>query len=158
MDKSNIGAIYKLQTVDDTLSTAGKPTEAQLAAIAHEGYQIVINLAQHNDPRYSLKDERGLVESLGMLYIHIPVDFQNPQETDLVAFIEAMEKHLGKKIFLHCAANIRVSAFLGLYNAIKKKEPLGKAFELMDSIWKPTPVWASFISAMLKKYGGSQIV
>lgn len=154
MDKSNIDSIYKFQTLDDTLSTAGQPTEAQLAAIAREGYQIVINLALHDDPRYSLKDERGLVESLDMLYIHIPVDFQNPQESDLVSFLEVMEEHQSKKIFIHCAANMRVSAFLGLYNVIQKKEPLCKAFELMDSIWQPTPVWVSFISEMLKKYDG----
>ncbi len=140
--------------MDDMLSTSGQPTEAQLASVAREGFGVVINLALHNDPRYSLRDESGLVRSLGMKYIHIPVAFDAPQETDLCAFFDAMEKHREQKIFLHCAANMRVSAFLGLYKAIKKNEPPDEAFALMKTIWQPNPVWATFVSSMLEKYRG----
>lgn len=136
------------------LSSSGQPTEAQVASMAREGFEVVINLALHNDPRYSLRDESGLVQSLGMEYIHIPVAFDDPQESDLLAFFDAMEEHQKQKIFLHCAANMRVSAFLGLYKVIKKSEPVDQAFTLMKSIWEPNPVWASFISSMLEKYCG----
>jgi len=154
MDKSQINDIYKYQAVDDMLSTSGQPTEAQLASVAREGFGVIVNLALHNDPRYSLRDEPGLVQSLGMEYLHIPVAFDAPKEADLLMFFDAMEIHQGQKIFVHCAANMRVSAFLGLYKAIKKSEPTDRAFSLMKTIWKPNPVWASFISSMLQKYRG----
>jgi len=89
-----------------------------------------------------------------MKYIHIPVAFDAPQEGDLLAFFEAMEEHRKENMFLHCAANMRVSAFLGLYKAIKRSEPTDEAFALMKTIWEPNFVWSSFISTMLEKYRG----
>ena len=154
MDKSQIGDIYKYQAVDGGLSTSGQPTEAQLASAAREGFGVIINLALHDDPRYSLRDESGLVKSLGMEYVHIPVQFGAPTEADLLAFFEAMEKYQGQKMLVHCAANMRVSAFLGLYKAIRRNESAGEAFALMKTIWEPNPVWSSFISSMLAKYRG----
>jgi hypothetical protein len=42
-----------------------RTTEAQLRAAASEGYEVIINLALHDDPRYSLSDETGLIEGSG---------------------------------------------------------------------------------------------
>lgn len=152
MNQPQLSDIYEYHGIDDRLASAGQPTEAQLAAVAREGFDVVINLALHNDPRYSLRDEPGIVRSLGMEYIHIPVAFDTPTESDMSAFFTAMERHQGQKIFAHCAANMRVSAFLGLYKAIKKGEPVDQAFAVMRTIWEPNAVWASFISSMLRKY------
>ena len=154
MDSSQITDIYKYQPVDNKLSTSGQPTEGQLRSVARQGFQVVINLGLHNDPRYSLPDESGLVQSLGMKYVHIPVAFDAPREADLLTFFDAMENHCKEKIFLHCAANMRVSAFWGLYRVIKKGEPPAEAFALMKTIWEPNSVWSSFISSMLEKHRG----
>ena len=69
MSTDDIADIRNVRIVDAELATAGQPTEAQLAAIAADGYHTVINLALHDDPRYSLNDEAGLVQSLGMNYV-----------------------------------------------------------------------------------------
>ena len=42
------------------------------------------------------------------------------REAELTAFLEAMEMHKDKKCHVHCAANMRVTAFLGLYDVIKR--------------------------------------
>ena len=152
MDETRIEAISQYRMVDQLLATSGQPTEAQLAALARAGFGAVINLALHDDPRYSLPDEPGLVQSLGMAYVHIPVAFDAPQESDLLAFFDAMEIHQGQKLLVHCAANMRVSAFLGLYRAIQQGLPDDEAFALMNSIWEPSPVWAAFIESMLQKH------
>ena len=144
--------IYKFRPIEDTLSTSGQPTEAQLRASATEGYDVIINLALHDHPRYSLPDEMGLVKALGMEYVYIPVQFDDPQEEDLLAFIEAMETHKNKKILVHCAANMRVTAFLGLYRVIKQGKEKNEAFEPMRTVWEPDEVWSSFISRMLAKH------
>ncbi len=83
--------------------------------------------------------------------MHIPVQFSAPTEADLLAFFEAMEAHRGEKVWVHCAANMRVSAFLGLYRIIKQGWEEERAFELMHALWKPDEVWSSFISAMLAR-------
>ncbi|GAB6145215.1 protein tyrosine phosphatase family protein [Desulfocicer niacini] len=149
MDK--IKDIFNFLSIDSSLSTSGQPTESQISALANQGYDTIINLALHNDARYSLPDETGLVASLGMTYIHIPVQFDDPTENDLESFFKAMESNKNKKVHAHCAANMRVTAFLGLYYLIKQKKSKEKAFEAMNSVWEPDEVWSSFISTMIAK-------
>lgn len=144
--------IYNYLRIDERLATGGQPSEEELAAAAVDGVQVVINLALHDDPRYALMDEPGCVQALGMKYINIPVKFDNPTEDDLLAFFEAMDANQGEKLLLHCAANKRVTSFLGLYRAIRQRWFRDRAFEPMHEIWEPNPVWSAFIEAMLAKH------
>ena len=142
--------IYNHRAIDERLGSSGQPTEAQLADIAAAGYTTVINLALHDDPRYSLPDEAGTVASLGMRYVHIPVQFARPTRDDLKTFFDAMEAHRGDKVWVHCAANLRVTAFLGLYWALRERQGRDQAFALMREVWRqPDPVWAAFIDDAL---------
>ena len=84
-----------------------------------------------------------------MEYVHIPVRFDAPGEKELLAFFAAMEKHAGRKIWLHCAANKRVSAFLGLYRVVRQGWLERDAFALMHDMWEPDAVWAAFIAEAL---------
>jgi uncharacterized protein (TIGR01244 family) len=151
MNPADIGRIYKFRSVDALLATSGQPSEAQLAAVARDGFEVVINLAFHNDPRYSLPDEDGTVKSLGMTYVHIPVEFGAPSEADADAFFAAMEQHQGRKVLVHCAANKRVTAFLGLYRVLKQGWSQEEAFQLMHTVWQPDEVWSKFLADMLAK-------
>jgi protein tyrosine phosphatase (PTP) superfamily phosphohydrolase (DUF442 family) len=144
--------IYNFLPIRNELSTSGQPTEDQLRALASEDYNVIINLAFHDDPRYSLPNETQLVEELGMVYVHIPVAFDNPTEDKLLDFFDTMDRHKGKKILVHCAANMRVTAFLGLYDTIKQHQPEMQSFAPMKSIWQPDEIWSSFISQMIRKY------
>jgi protein tyrosine phosphatase (PTP) superfamily phosphohydrolase (DUF442 family) len=144
--------IYKILRIHDLLTTSGQPTEDQLRGLAQDGCQVIINLALHNDPRYSLPNERGYVEELGLVYVHIPVQFAAPTEEHFLDFISAMELHKNKKLHVHCAANMRVTAFIGVYRAVKQECSLEVAFEPMRSIWEPNEVWSSFIASMLAKH------
>lgn len=137
--------------VDERLLTAGQPNETQLADAARQGVTVVINLALHDDPRYSLADEAGCVSGLGMEYVHIPVRFNAPTEEDLRAFLEAMDAHKGEKVLVHCAANYRVTAFVGLYRVLCEGWTADKAFEPMRSVWEPDPVWKEFIGNILRR-------
>jgi protein tyrosine phosphatase (PTP) superfamily phosphohydrolase (DUF442 family) len=57
-----ISSIKNYRYIDDRLSSSGQPSEDQLHEIAKAGFNVVINLAMHDDPNYSLPDEAGLVE------------------------------------------------------------------------------------------------
>ena len=157
MDTGSLNDIFNYIPVDANLASAGQPRENQLRLIADAGFEIVINLALHDDPRYSLPDEAGAVRSLGMAYEHIPVIFNRPEEKDLLAFFATMDNYAGKKIFVHCAANKRVSAFLGLYFAIRKNQDDEQAFALMRDVWEPDEIWKAFIDSMLKKHKRQEI-
>jgi protein tyrosine phosphatase (PTP) superfamily phosphohydrolase (DUF442 family) len=128
--------------------TSGQPSEAQMADIATAGYQTVINLALH-DGEYSLHDERATVEGLGMEYIHIPVIWQKPNQENFRNFCEVMEAHQGKKVFVHCAANMRVSAFMALYRITRLGVAQEQAFQDMHQVWTPYDWWETFIEQVL---------
>ena len=149
----DVSGIYRLHVVDERLATSGQPTEAQIAAIAAAGYRTVVNLALHDDPRYSLPDERATVEAVGLRYVHIPVLFGAPTEADLLAFFDAMRAHSGEPLWVHCAANLRVSAFLGLWRVIELGHDRESAFAQLHELWRPDAVWAAYIDAMLAQHG-----
>ena len=89
-----------------------------------------------------------------MQYVHIPVQFNAPSEADLLAFFDAMDTHARQKRFVHCAANKRVTAFLGLYQLIRKHNDRDSAFALMRSVWTPDETWSRFIEEMVDRHGG----
>lgn len=154
---ATIEDIYNYRRAGERLATSGQPNEDELAAIARAGYEVVINLALHDDPRYSLADEAGTVRSLGMKYEHIPVIFSEPRRDDLNAFFAAMVLHRDRKIWVHCAANKRVSIFVGLYLHLIAGKPLEEAFSVEREIWEPNPVWAAFKARMLAAYPPSRV-
>src|SRR5437764_1238461 len=99
---SKFAAIFNYRGVDAYLATSGQPTEAQLASIASDGFEVVINLGLHDDRRYSLRDETATVQALGMTYVHIPVQFGAPTESDASAFFDEMDRHHDRKVWVHC--------------------------------------------------------
>ena len=145
--------IRNFRQVSASLATSGQPSESQLAEIAASGYDLIVNLALHDDPRYSLPDEAASVASLGLEYVHIPVTFDAPAESDLEQFIAVMKGAERRRAWIHCAANFRVSAFLGLYWTVALGWPVDRAFALMESVWQPDEVWSRFISAQLARSG-----
>jgi len=129
---------------DARTTLSGQPTEAQLAEIASLGVTHVINLGPH-DNKGALKDEAGSVEALGMRYVYIPVDFEGPTDADFEAFREAFDPLGNTVVHIHCIYNARVSAFMYRYAKAGFGGEVSAAFSLMDGIWRPGGVWASFI-------------
>jgi uncharacterized protein (TIGR01244 family) len=136
--------IYNWRRLDDRVTTSGQPTEPQLADIQALGVRHIINLGLHTHEK-ALPDEAASVSRLGMTYIHIPVDFQNPTDEDFTRFCSAMEQLKEVPVHVHCIANYRVSAFLYRY----RRDVLGmdetQARAAMEQIWHPEGVWATFV-------------
>jgi hypothetical protein len=65
-----------------------------------------------------------------------------------------MDANRARKMLVHCAANKRVTAFLGLYRVVRLGWAPGEAFALMHSVWEPDPVWSRFIERVLEKHRG----
>lgn len=139
--------IYHFVRVTDDLITSGQPTAEQLAALADEGFATVINLAPHVSSR-ALQDEAGLVRSLGMTYIHIPVDWEHPTDADFAAFEQAMLQRAGSKTLIHCVANFRVTAFFSLYAQKHLGWTSSQADAFRAPIWQGSdyPIWREYIA------------
>ena len=141
---ASVEQIYNYLPIDDRLATSGQPSERQLGAIQAAGYRAVINLAPH-DAENALKDEAGALAALGLPYIHIPVDFRNPTERDFEAFCAAVAAQEGEKLWVHCAANMRVSAFVYRLRTEMRGEDAARAKADLDKIWRPHGVWRKFL-------------
>lgn len=153
MSTEDILNYYK---VDDRLITGGQPTEAQIRSAAEDGIQVVINLATI-DPRYSLDDEAGLVQSLALEYHHIPVDWEQPTPADYDAFVGLMQQNADKRTLLHCAANYRVTAFYSLYARQHLGWTEARADALRAAIWRRQyPVWDKFIETIKTRIKAGQ--
>ena|SRR5688572_21375655 len=150
---SNLNAIYNFVQVTENLGTSGQPTAAQFQDIASEGYQILINLAP-SDVKGAIPNEGEIVASTGMDYLQIPVIWAKPTLEDWDTFVSALDANKDKKVYIHCQANMRVSAFVMLYRHIKLGIDFEEAHTPMLPIWNPeqeNPVWADFIEDVLNK-------
>lgn len=147
--------IYNFLKVTDLLLTGGQPTEDQLRAAAREGVTAVINLATHH-PRYSLDDEAGLVQSLGLAYHHLPVDWEHPTPADFARFEAAFLPLQHQKTLLHCAANLRVTAFYALFAQKHLGWTSAQAEAFRAQIWSGSdyPVWEAFIQEIRANFAG----
>ena len=125
------------------IATSGQPDRAQIHQIADDGYEAGINLAMH-DSDNAIPEEGNLVASLGMYYFNIPVPFDEPTADHLREFMGLMDVLSGRKVWVHCAVNARVSAFmyhymtkrLGTDEETATSPLLAKWRGRMDDVWQ----------------------
>jgi protein tyrosine phosphatase (PTP) superfamily phosphohydrolase (DUF442 family) len=149
---TNLSAITNFLQLTERIGSAGQPTPDQFDLIKEAGYQAVINLAMPTSTN-ALPNEGSLVTRLGMSYFHIPVVWEHPQIDDFSQFLGVMQVLQEKKVFVHCALNMRASCFLFLYRVLQQKTPQDKAREAMGHIWQPDETWQRFITQVLAHYG-----
>lgn len=150
MATPDLNDIYNFLAVNDRLGTAGQPTAAQFDAVQKAGYGVVINLATGKTPR-DLANEAEVVAGHGMEYVQIPVVWEQPTHEDLKRFFSAMETHQDKKCFVHCIANMRVSAFVFLYRVLRQGVPPAQAQTMLNQLWQPNETWQRFIDEALER-------
>ena len=141
--------------INENLATSGQPTKEQFEKIANEGYEIVINLAVFNSEG-KIEHEDDIVSSLGMTYIHIPVEFLEPTTKNLKDFIEILSllsSNTSKKIWVHCIMNYRVSAFMYVYHKFILRTPFENiSLEVFDE-WSPDKKWQEIMKTTSEELG-----
>lgn len=135
--------------ISDQLATAGQPTAAQFAEIAEAGFAVVINLALPTSD-HALPDEREVVEAHGMTYYPIPVVWEAPTRADFEQFQTVLAAPAPAPVLVHCAKNMRVSAFVYLHRCLGGEAPAAAAADLAK-IWQPNATWQQFIDATLTR-------
>jgi enamine deaminase RidA (YjgF/YER057c/UK114 family)/protein tyrosine phosphatase (PTP) superfamily phosphohydrolase (DUF442 family) len=141
---ADLSTIRDLLVLSDDLATAGQPSEAELGAIAARGFQVVINLALATSPG-ALPDEAAAVARHGMEYLHIPIDFSAPDVPSALRFFEALRARRDRRLFVHCAANKRVSALIYAYRIVEGDPGPAQAAHDLNRRWEPDEVWRRYI-------------
>ncbi len=135
---------YNFLQLEPKLYTSGQPTQKQFQNMKGLGVESVVNLAP-SSAENALIGEAQIVESLGMDYIHLPVDFKAPTEQNYQNFVEIMAKLESQTTWVHCAANMRVSAFLYRFRVEYQGFTTKKASIDLHKIWEPFGVWKTFL-------------
>lgn len=136
---------FRLGSAD--IWTSGQPDLVQLASLAAEGIQCVINLGVLDSP-YAHPEERQVVESAGMDYVHIPVLFNHPKQADYLKFEAELQRRAGQRLLIHCVRNFRVSAFLTLYRVRHQGWSREKALDALTTFWRPEPAWSELLESL----------
>ncbi len=147
-ESEGLDAILNYRQYTPLFSSAGQPSREQFPLLKEEGYDRVIYIAFSNG-RTAIPDEDQIVKDLGMDYLHIPVDFNNPTVRDFNAFADAMQREPESKTILHCQVNARATAFSLLYRVVYQGVSLAEAKEDMNTVWQPNEVWRDFIFDVL---------
>ena len=142
-ENEKLNTVLNYYQISERIGTGGQPTSEQFTAIQEAGFQTVINLAMPDSPN-ALTNEGAIITALGMTYIHIPVPWQSPSLNDLKKFLAFMRALESQKVFVHCAANYRASAFtnryLRLMTTTTEEESMTPILEQwlpqMDTNWK----------------------
>jgi protein tyrosine phosphatase (PTP) superfamily phosphohydrolase (DUF442 family) len=137
--------------LDDRLATSGMPKPEHFAAMRAAGFEAVINLALPTSD-YAMANEGELVSAQGMTYVHIPVKFDAPQAVDFERFSRVMDVFDGRPVFVHCAANMRVSAFVFLHRLRRGRVGRAEAERDLRKIWEPDDLWRRFINRALAEW------
>ena len=131
--------IINFRQYSPTFASSGQPSKEQFAAIAENGFERIVYIAFTSNPN-ALSDADQVVKGLGMEYMHIPVDWENPLADDFYAFADSLQRDTDKKTLLHCQVNARATAFSFLYRVIYEGVDIAEAKADMNTVWQPNSV------------------
>jgi len=129
-------------------ASSGQPTESQLAEVRDAGFDRIVYIA-YSDNDNALANEDRVVKTLGMEYLHIPVEWGAPTKSDFYLFAGAMQRSPDKRTLLHCQVNYRASAFAFLYRVVYLGVPVAEAKADLNSVWTPNETWRDLLFEVL---------
>jgi len=138
-------SIRNWQEVSEGLSSSGQIGYDQIPLLVDEGFDVVINLAIADEARNG--QEGFLVAESGLTYVHIPVDWEEPELTDVEMFFDVKQANADRKVYVHCFANMRASAFVYMYRTLVEGVPEATARGTMNEVWDPDELdqWGDLI-------------
>ncbi|WP_018609178.1 protein tyrosine phosphatase family protein [Uliginosibacterium gangwonense] len=143
MDAENTVQIF------DWLWTSGQLSVEDIARLPKLGFRAVINLALPTSSN-ALPGEAEMVTRQGLSYVHIPVLWEQPAQAQLQQFFAIVQALAPGKVWVHCAMNMRVSAFVYLYRRLCMGEEDNVALPTLRQVWEPNATWQCFIDSALQ--------
>lgn len=127
----------------------------QIAGLRHAGYEVVINLLPMMHDK-AMENEAETVRENGMRYEQIPVVWTKPAQEDITRFFAVMDEcaQQNRRVFVHCAVNMRASAFLYLWRTLHGGVDVDDAEADLHDVWVPEGWWAEFIADVTRTQQG----
>lgn len=103
--------------VTPNFCTGGQPRLEHVAELKNRGVKAVLNLRTPGEHR--AEEEKAAVEAAGLKYFNIPVNYREPAEADVDAFLKITDDPANRPMFIHCTAAIRVGAFWSIRRVLR---------------------------------------
>jgi len=145
-----LDSIRNYHPISDVLTTGGQVGYDQVPLLRDAGFQTVINLATASEEYNAM--EGFHVSSSGLTYVQIPVVWGEPTLDDVEQFFNVMEANQGRKVYVHCVANMRGSAFSYLYRVLVDGVDETEARRDLNAVWDPaesSETWQKLIDDAL---------
>ncbi len=137
--------------ISPLLLTSGQPTKAFLESLKSQGFEAVVYLAPPTVGD-ALAEEHRIVGGQGIVFVNLPVVWEQPTAADFHYFTRVMSALAGRKVYVHCQMNLRASSMVFLHRVITLREPPEKAWESVQRAWVPNATWRRFIVETLKAH------
>jgi uncharacterized protein (TIGR01244 family) len=126
-------SILSFLKLSEAVWTGGQPTLDHLAKLKAEGVKVIINLRPHSE--HNGETEAARAKELGLSYFNLPVVYNAPKPEDADAFLKLTDEHLKDgRVFIHCAAAIRVGAFWMIRRVVRDGWTYERALEEANKI------------------------
>ncbi|HUL63434.1 MAG TPA: protein tyrosine phosphatase family protein [Burkholderiaceae bacterium] len=137
--------------ISPRLVTSGQPSAEMLAKLKALGFDAVIYLAPPT-VMDAVRDEPLIVARQGLTFINIPIQFDNPTESDFETFAAVLHGLSESKVLVHCQINLRASSMVFLYRTVVLKEDPRQAYDAVAKVWSPSGPWRKLIENQLHKH------
>lgn len=132
-EQNSLTQIPSFLKLTDQVWTGGQPTLDHLAKLKEAGVGSIINLRPASE--HAGEQEAAKAQELGLRYFVVPVVYNAPKPEDADAFLKLTDEHLKEgRVFIHCAAAIRVGAFWLLRRVLRDGWTYERALEEANKI------------------------
>jgi uncharacterized protein (TIGR01244 family) len=128
--------------------TGGQPRVEHFARLKADGVKAVLNLRQPTEHR--AEEEQQAVAAAGLKYFNIPVNYQNPADSDVDQFLKITDDPANRPMFIHCTAAIRVGAFWMIRRVLRDGMSIEAALEEAKKVgFREAPHLDQFVRAYI---------
>jgi tyrosine-protein phosphatase SIW14 len=117
-------ALPRFHEVAPGLYRGGQPKREGFDLLKQRGVKTIINLREE-------RDERELVEGLGLKYVYIPLDARDQVSTDdITTFLATVSDPAHQPVFVHCRRGAdRTGFMIGLYRIARQGWTAEQAYD-----------------------------
>ncbi|HMD38586.1 MAG TPA: protein-tyrosine phosphatase family protein [Candidatus Acidoferrum sp.] len=129
--------------INDHLYRGAQPRDPGLVELKKIGITTIVNLRKEDPAKIAWEQKTS--ESLGIRFVHIPVDgWSPPTDEQVLQFLSVFRDNPQEKVFVHCRyGDDRTGVFVATYRIAFEKLPPEQAIKEMyhfgfNGLWHPS--------------------
>ena len=97
---ASVAGIPNYHEVNSRIARGGQPSGEGFRNLAAEGFRTIVDLREKDE---RAKDEKKLVEALGMKYVNIPMKgMKTPDDKQVARALRVLNEDKASPVFIHC--------------------------------------------------------